>query len=715
MRGNPALRVLFALLAVALPATISRADDPPHPVMTWVKRHPLPDAKKPSPALGYETTYGYDPARDLLIRYGGHNQGGGGEQNSEVWTYDLANDVWTHMQPNDAPPGVCCDQQNVYHDALGKFVRFPSFSGSHGWQSFREINLKDSSVWTYDLAANHWRAMRPLPEVHPGPLRGAAYDAHHEVIVLHGGEGASHGTVAYDLYSNTWHRLKPSGPAPEANLSQPGFTYDAVNRVFVLFGSQFAKDPKTWLYDLRKNAWSVLETPEHPPADKSCPVLAADTRSGVVLCNVIGSEELETWTLDVAKAKWVKLETKGRPDKSGGRNRVLLYIPEKNLFVLENRTERIEDDPQTAKRAREQQIWTFRYADAPAPSPRPRDLKASTSARGVRLTWQPPEGAGKVTYNVYRGEGEKAWEVELQPVAKGVGGTSFDDVKVTPATTCFYQVRAVDGSGKEGTPSLFARTQPPLVADVFCSVTGPKGVELQWQKPAADDIAGYHVERAVVSVYSSDQVLRVAKRYRPASDQAVGAIKQVGPFERLTKDAVAATTYTDATADFEGGPREPAGEPLGGRVLKEDQLTKEGKPYRHGVYAYRVRAVNALGVLGGPSPVVFTYPSAVQHVETKEEGQTHTRLRWKPNRETGIKGYLVYRHDGRYEKDNIVRLTPEPIRATEFLDENSGKDTRRYEVVAVDALGQEGEPSQPVWSRREWQRYYLPYVGEWHQ
>jgi hypothetical protein len=67
----------------------------------------------------------------------------------------------------------------------------------------------------------------------------------------------------------------------------------------------------------------------------------------------------------------------------------------------------------------------------------------------------------------------------------------------------------------------------------------------------------------------------------------------------------------------------------------------------------------------------------------------------------------------------MVRLTPQPIRATEFLDQQAGYPlgggTRRYEIVAVDALGQEGEPSQPVWSRREWRRYYVPYVGEWHQ
>ncbi len=42
------------------------------------------------------------------------------------------------------------------------------------------------------------------------------------------------------------------------------------------------------------------------------------------------------------------------------------------------------------------------------------------------------------------------------------------------------------------------------------------------------------------------------------------------------------------------------------------------------------------------------------------------RLKWRPSREKGLKGYLVFRHDGRWNKDPISRLTPEPIAATEF-------------------------------------------------
>jgi hypothetical protein len=68
------LSLLFVFAAVA----IASAGDPAHPELTWVKIHPNPEAKMPSPRMGYECAYGYDPISKLLVRYGGHNQGGGG-------------------------------------------------------------------------------------------------------------------------------------------------------------------------------------------------------------------------------------------------------------------------------------------------------------------------------------------------------------------------------------------------------------------------------------------------------------------------------------------------------------------------------------------------------------------------------------------------------------------------------------------------------------
>lgn len=682
----------------------SKAAEEPHPLLTWVKRHPPEPApakgSKPSPRLGYETTYGYDPVRRLLIRYGGHNQGGGGEQNSEVWTYDLDRDLWTLKEPNDAPPGVCCGQQNVFDEALRRFVRFPSFSGSHGWQSPREIALKDSSVWTYDLDTNTWRAMRPCPEIWPAPLRGTAYDPELRVSVLHGGEGARHGTAVYDLYTNTWHAMQPA-EGPAANLSQPGFAYDAVHRLFVLFGSQFHSDPRTWVYDLRTNLWRVLEVKEHPPADKSCPVLAADTRNGIVLCNVLGASGLETWALDVSKPRWTRLPVQREPDLSGARNRVLVYLADRNLFVLENRTRD------------EQQIWTFRYAEAPPLAPGAEEVRLTTTAQGVRLSWKAAPSA-EVRYTVCRGQGDQPWKVELVPLAEMLQAHTFEDRDLTPRTAYYYQVRAVDRTGRVLGRSPLVSTRPPVVNGLVVSVLGPRQVELAWEASPAEDVVGYHVERAEVAVYSALQVKRIRQRYPEASELAVGRIKAIGAFRRLTAQPLRAAFFRDQGVDLTAGPREPAN-PIAERPVPPDQLDLNAKPYRYATYAYRVVAVNRLGVESGPSPLTFTYPSAVQHVFAKEEPQGKTRLRWQPNPEKGIVGYHVYRHNGRWDKDPIVRLTAQPVRATEFMDQQAGESTRRYEIVAIDLLEQEGEPSQPVWSRREWKRFYDPYVGPWHQ
>ena len=115
-----------------------------------------------------------------------------------------------------------------------------------------------------------------------------------------------------------------------------------------------------------------------------------------------------------------------------------------------------------------------------------------------------------------------------------------------------------------------------------------------------------------------------------------------------------------------------------------------------------------------PSPAVLTIPSSPQFVFSQEDGQT-CRLKWQANPEAEIRGYRVYRMDGRFGKDPITRLTDQPLTETTFADPAAGKGTRRYYIVAVDALGQEGFPSSPVWHQREWRSFYKPFVGEWHQ
>src|SRR5206468_3219445 len=88
------LRLLPGLaLALALSTRAAPPDVASQPANTWVKQTPLP-ATPVSPRLGYEGACVWDSTHRVVIRYGGHNQGGGGEQGSEVWACDPIGWKW---------------------------------------------------------------------------------------------------------------------------------------------------------------------------------------------------------------------------------------------------------------------------------------------------------------------------------------------------------------------------------------------------------------------------------------------------------------------------------------------------------------------------------------------------------------------------------------------------------------------------------------------
>ncbi len=591
---------------------------PEHPLNTWVKLSPR-EGSPASPRLGYEGDCVWDPKHRVMLRYGGHNQGGGGEQHSDVWTFDPATAQWTFQVPNTSPPGVCCAQQNVFDPDASRYIRFPSFSGSHGWQWGREIYLNQSAVWTYDLETNLWRNRRPFPAPKLAPLRCASWDSDREVVVVFGGEGSKEGTLVYDPHANTWTSMKP--PLQPEFRSGGNMTYDAARKLHILFGSQFSKDPHTWAYDLAKNEWRDLKPELQPPTEQNDAVLVYDAVGKVVIAIVKVSEgkdeeakhSVQTWAFDAGKNTWTRMHPAREPDAAGSRTRVLLAVPERNLILLENCT----------SKPREQQVWSYRYAEGKAPAPAPK-----------------------------------------------------------------------------------VRTQPRAPEDLVVSVLSDKEVDLRWKGEGA----AYAVERAPVEVLTEDQLRRLKSRTPPLEAPSVGAFKAVGPFRKL---AVSKTTEFADREVLLTGTAPALGEPVWSRDFSKEERDETGKSYRFQVFAYRVRALSAEGVESGPSEAVFTIPSIPQGVLSKEEGATG-HVKWSANPERGIRGYRVYRMDGRYDKEPVSRLTADPIAETRFSDPAAGKKSRRYYVVAVDALGQEGHPSTPVWFAREWESFYKPFTGEWH-
>jgi hypothetical protein len=629
----------IALTALLLSTLSTPAQLPPlseQKPNTWIKRSPLKDAPV-SPMLGYEGALAYDPKAKVVIRWAGHNQGGGGEQNSETWTFDPVTAKWTLKEPNTSPPGACCVQQNLFDPIAGRYLRFGSFSGNHGWHWFRENYLSNSSVWTYDLPTNTWRDMRPIPAVQPKGLRCASWDSDHQVAVLFGGEGSNDGTVVYDPYDNSWKRMQPK--TEPKGRSAGNMAYHKVMKKHILFGTQFLDDPHTWAYDLQKNEWTDLQPKVQPPTDKNDAVLAYDEVNDVIVASIrvfgqtTSAEEwhYETWTYDAGKNTWTKMNPNFEPQGGGQRRRIMVAIPDQNVILMENY---INPTQQVQGVEREQQMLTYRYAI---------------------------------------------------PKAK-------------PAVQAPKKIR----------------TQPRLVEDIVASVHSTTKVTLAWPAAKEADIVGYHVERAPVEVFSEDEIVRLRKDTPPLEQPSVGGVKAIGKFEKLTKEPVKETAYTDTGINL-AKPIAVKDEIYRHRFAAS-QLHEGGKPYRFAVYAYRIRAVNKLGVESGGGPYALTIPSSPKWLFSKEDG-TKCYLKWEKNPEYGIKGYRVYRMDSpriNGPGQPVKRLTEEPV-TENFLDRFAGKETARYWIVAVDALGQEGYPSAPTWHQRQYKKYYVPFTGEWHQ
>jgi hypothetical protein len=683
--------IVVALLASALPAA-DKFNPADHPENEWVRQSPTPT--QPAPPFGWEGSGDYDPDHDRWIHHAGHD---GIPQGFHLFTFDLQTKVWQQRFPPTSPPGVCCvDGSHVFDVAHRRFVRFPGGMLGHGYQWSRGARLKDSAVWLYDPAADTWTNMRPPPYQRPlghegigGLNAGAACDPSNELVISFGGQGSGGGTnnlFFYDAYANDLHRIRaPGGPAPRDGM---GITCDPKNDCLVIFGSQYASDAATWLYRFRTGKWESHMLDPHPPAARqktysTIPKMAYDSINGVCLCVTWddATNRHETWALDVGKLQWSKMNPPAEPSPSMSRSRNLSFSARHNLFLLELGPK--------ATNGKGAEIWTYRYKKGtPSKLPAaPANLQAAVEAGKVVLTWK-PGGPDTREYRVYRAPAAEPWKLDFVPLGK-TEKARYEDNDLRKGEEYFYQMRGVSAAGMEGPASFRARTRPQVLIKPVVSVTAANRVEVRWNAHPAGDVVGYNLYRGLVSV-------RTVKKGEPKpwrdndpeyAEPVPVEVRNITDIRKLNEEPIAGTAFVDDGIDLRKAGPESAG-------------------YRYVVYAYIVRSVNARGGESGPSPYALTIPSEPVNVLNREKGAA-AELRWDANPEKGIAGYLIYKLEGTW---SIKRLTEEPIKGTTFTHKSAGPT--RYWVVAVDALGQEGQPSSPVWHQQSFKGFF---PGEWHQ
>jgi len=231
---------------------------------TWTNMAP---ATAPPSRLGAQMVY--DSEFDRIILFGGHND----ELLGDTWVYDDESNTWTAMAPaSDKPPPRFC--QAMAYDAESH--RTVLFGGDPGTGLTPGDDFSDT--WTYDFANNIWTNMNP-PEAPAGKaFASAAYDSESDRIVLFGGSNKPEETCMYNLNANAWTvsvvSYRPSNRAAHA------MAYDSESDRTVLFGGSWPvgivsspsirHNNETWSYDFNANNWTLLS----PIPDTISPTIA---------------------------------------------------------------------------------------------------------------------------------------------------------------------------------------------------------------------------------------------------------------------------------------------------------------------------------------------------------------------------------------------------------------------------------------------------------
>jgi hypothetical protein len=657
----------------------------PHPVGTWVEQVP----EDGIPGFSWEAGSAYDPVTGLWLHHAGHD---GIPQGFHLFSFDTDAPRWRQLFPEVAPGGACTlDGAATFDRAHRRFVRLPAGYLGHGYQFSRSEFLKHSWVWLYDPDRDAWTNMRPPPyssAITNGPNglnQAATYDLQRGLVLASGGITSSGGTdrmFAYDAHDNFLEDLSvPGRPAPRDGH---GFAHDARSDSIIVFGGQYLDDPTTYVYRYDTGAWEAMALDPHPPTAISgsystIPKLACEDDTGRCLCVTWdpATNLHQTWVLDTSSWAWSQLTTPDEIGPSMSRSRNLAFASDKNVFFLETMI------PGTSTH----QIWSLRLApraDSLAP---PAELTVTTTEAGATLTWTPAFGATR--YRIERATAETI-RAAVWSTADEVAATTWHQSGLTPGENVFYRVRSLDAAGAPSVLGRIGRTRPRVLLEPIVSAISTTEVRVRWDPHPAPDVVGYHVYRGVATVRTVTEGMPVPWRDNDPlyAEPHVAQVTDVTAITRLTSSPLATTSFVDTAIDLSA-------------------RTAAAGDHRYAVHAYIVRAVNALGVESGPSPYALTIPAEPRGVMLRELGAT-SEIRWSAPREEGIVGHRLYRLGGEFV---IVPVGTELLTGTSTTVD-AGTSTTRYWIAPVDALGQEGTPSSPVWANRAYRGFF---EGDWHQ
>lgn len=261
-----------------------------------------PDVGVPRPPARWRHTAVWDPDRERMVIFGGHNGG----LLDDLWAYAPARNAWEPLPASGTLPAA-----RQEHSAVWGGGQMFVFGGEAG------TLLND--VWSYLPGTGSWRQSTITGESPAARLdHAAAWDPIRQHMLIVGGVGRATNDETFWAYSpgeNTWSR-RPGAHAGLRGLDSNSAVWDPTHdRLLSMIGDSTGRFEGLWAYRPTEGAWSrPSPIRAAPPARQShAAVWDPDSSTLLVFGGLIGGSEFhdDLWSYRPASRSWYQLTPDG--------------------------------------------------------------------------------------------------------------------------------------------------------------------------------------------------------------------------------------------------------------------------------------------------------------------------------------------------------------------------------------------------------------------
>lgn len=340
---------------------LAASDGIPIPTNSWLM---VPTRGLPAQTVGFEKlVYAPSPVKKAVMLGNYHELGT--EPNQSLIAYDFETNRWSVLDI-----GASFHSENMPESGhpVGAFAYDPNqktfiyYCCSSGANQPEDVFY----TWWFDPIGQTGRskATSPKPMMNGVPQPGSSFDPVNSTYVVHGG-GSFVGTWTYNPETNAYEHQTPKGTLPNPSVDLPSMTYNTSDHKVYLFGGQvgaaFSNDLFT--YDVPTNTWTQLSPSGLKPSPRWRSGFAYDSTNNVFL--LYGGQDAtqvynDSWIYAPATNKWTQLTLAQSPPLGlVGPFETLAYDSDHNVFILVLAGQDGYADGRWTTHAL--QTWLFRY------------------------------------------------------------------------------------------------------------------------------------------------------------------------------------------------------------------------------------------------------------------------------------------------------------------------------------------------------------------